>query len=126
MKKERMEAHKRALAKRYGIERIESFIISARRHQAVLERISIAFCNDESLSDDKKYRRMEIRQEREEKSALECLAKYCRYHKKFRNEFRINSDPRGCALKIEAGNLDQWIVKDWGGYGIIAPDKNDY
>ena len=63
MKKERMEAHKRALAKRYGIERIESFIISARRHQAVLERISIAFCNDESLSDDKKYRRMEIRQE---------------------------------------------------------------
>ena len=35
----------------------------------------------------------------------------------------INRDPRGYALKIrskEAKYLD--IHKDWGGYGIIAPD----
>lgn len=35
----------------------------------------------------------------------------------------INLDPRGYALKIEseaARDLD--IRKDWGGYGIIAPD----
>ena len=35
----------------------------------------------------------------------------------------INTDPRGYALKIEteaAKDLD--IHKDWGGYGIIAPD----
>ena len=35
----------------------------------------------------------------------------------------INLDPRGYALKItteDAKDLD--IYKDWGGYGIIAPD----
>lgn len=37
----------------------------------------------------------------------------------------LNGDPRGYALKIKSeyvasNNLD--IYKDWGGYGIIAPD----
>jgi hypothetical protein len=35
----------------------------------------------------------------------------------------VNGDPRGYALKIEtedAKNLD--IQKDWGGYGILAPE----
>ena len=41
------------------------------------------------------------------------------------NEFYINGDPRGYALKIEsesvkARKLD--IERDWGGYGILAPD----
>ena len=37
----------------------------------------------------------------------------------------VNSDPRGCALKID----DAWvrehspdIPRDWGGYGLIAPE----
>lgn len=39
----------------------------------------------------------------------------------------INKDPRGYALKIsaeyvKAHNLD--IAKDWGGYGLIAPEFN--
>lgn len=37
----------------------------------------------------------------------------------------INFDPRGYALKIKsdfAKDLD--IAKDWGGYGILAPDFN--
>jgi hypothetical protein len=40
----------------------------------------------------------------------------------------LNTDPRGYALKIddaymEANNID--LHRDWGGYGIIAPDLSD-
>ncbi|MCK9521150.1 MAG: hypothetical protein M0R74_19325 [Dehalococcoidia bacterium] len=37
----------------------------------------------------------------------------------------INSDPRGYALKIRSEWMDETRVslhRDWGGYGIIAPD----
>lgn len=35
----------------------------------------------------------------------------------------INGDPRGYALKIEPEHAGD-LIKDWGGYGIVAPDKN--
>lgn len=35
----------------------------------------------------------------------------------------LNTDPRGYALKFfEDFSKDKAIYKDWGGYGIIAPD----
>ncbi len=37
----------------------------------------------------------------------------------------INRDPRGCALKIQSEWMESHPVKihrDWGGYGIIAPE----
>lgn len=47
--------------------------------------------------------------------------------------FFINSDPRGAALKINAGNeagmtyhpeyIPQGLHTDWGGYGILAPEE---
>jgi hypothetical protein len=47
--------------------------------------------------------------------------------------FFINGDPRGYALKINAGNeagmtyhpeyIPEGLHKDWGGYGILAPDE---
>ena len=39
----------------------------------------------------------------------------------------INGDPRGYALKIDDDymrELDLVLHKDWGGYGILAPDFN--
>lgn len=36
--------------------------------------------------------------------------------------FFANGDPRGYALKIESDNLPEGMHKDWGGYGIIAPE----
>lgn len=39
----------------------------------------------------------------------------------------VNSDPRGYALKISAEYVkvfDLDIAKDWGGYGLIAPEFN--
>lgn len=37
--------------------------------------------------------------------------------------FFVNTDPRGYALKIE-GELPEGMHRDWGGYGILAPDFN--
>lgn len=47
--------------------------------------------------------------------------------------FFVNSDPRGYALKIDSGNeagqehhpeyIPQGLHKDWGGYGILAPEE---
>ncbi len=40
--------------------------------------------------------------------------------------FMINGDPRGYALKIDAehkgGTIPDGMIKDWGGYGILAPE----
>ena len=41
------------------------------------------------------------------------------------NEFYVNGDPRGYALKIESESVKERkleIERDWGGYGILAPD----
>jgi len=37
----------------------------------------------------------------------------------------VNGDPRGYALKLDDGltRLNNWqIQRDWGGYGLLAPD----
>lgn len=40
--------------------------------------------------------------------------------------FFINHDPRGYALKLKSEFVaDKKIHKDWGGYGILAPDLSD-
>lgn len=42
---------------------------------------------------------------------------------KFKDEFFINTDPRGYALKLNfGGERVEGVYTDWGGYGIIAPD----
>lgn len=37
----------------------------------------------------------------------------------------INQDPRGYTLKIKSkdeGNTEEFYCRDWGGYGILAPE----
>lgn len=41
--------------------------------------------------------------------------------------FFINGDPRGCALKLDSDKARELIEKtglerDWGGYGLLAPE----
>lgn len=49
----------------------------------------------------------------------------------FSTAFRINRDPRGYALKIDDTwmrqnfDISREIHRDWGGYGILAPDLNN-
>jgi len=43
------------------------------------------------------------------------------------NEVFFNGDPRGYALKLcDQFSKDKIIHKDWGGYGIIAPDFREF
>jgi hypothetical protein len=43
------------------------------------------------------------------------------------NEVFFNGDPRGYALKLcDQFSKDKNIHKDWGGYGIIAPDFREF
>jgi len=53
---------------------------------------------------------------------LEKIIGKCNMHKVF-----INTDARGYALKLteETSKLYNDIHKDWGGYGILAPDFNE-
>lgn len=34
----------------------------------------------------------------------------------------VNGDPRGCALKVREEKVPSGMLKDWGGYGILAPE----
>lgn len=36
--------------------------------------------------------------------------------------FFINRDPRGYALKVREALVPSGMQKDWGGYGILAPE----
>jgi hypothetical protein len=38
--------------------------------------------------------------------------------------FFINGDPRGYALKVAHPNPPEGLHRDWGGYGILAPEIN--
>jgi len=43
------------------------------------------------------------------------------------NEVFFNGDPRGYAFKLcDQFSKDKIIHKDWGGYGIIAPDFREF
>tara|TARA_R110002167_G_scaffold97995_1_gene258180 strand:- start:125 stop:481 length:357 start_codon:yes stop_codon:yes gene_type:complete len=43
------------------------------------------------------------------------------------NKVFFNGDPRGYALKLcDQFSKDKIIHKDWGGYGIIAPDFREF
>lgn len=38
--------------------------------------------------------------------------------------FFVNRDPRGYALKLEAGSVPYALHEDWGRYQILAPEIN--
>ena len=43
------------------------------------------------------------------------------------SEVFLNGDPRGYALKLcDQFSKDKNIHKDWGGYGIVAPDFREF
>ena len=64
-----------------------------------------------------------------DKSAVESILKKVSKLLNLENEYPVffNGDARGFALKIsDEFCKDAEIFKDWGGYGIIAPDFRDF
>ena len=71
--------------------------------------IADAVCNWRGLDDEV------------EKEVSEIHEKACKILACKENEIFVNLDPRGYSLKILL-NRDDFPFRDWGGYGIIAPD----
>jgi hypothetical protein len=57
-----------------------------------------------------------------EKEVSAILEKACKILACNENEIFVNLDPRGYALKIHSEFARYFPYRDWGGYGIIAPD----
>jgi hypothetical protein len=82
-------------------------------------RVTTAYCNGENTEADL---------DKMEKSVMTSLIGIFGKEKVMETGMFINQDPRGYALKIS----DEWMKgyeskggrlhKDWGGYGILAPE----
>jgi hypothetical protein len=78
-------------------------------------------CNDEN------YNLTDAEAEMQDRSLLDSLDKIISFRKAGVPVF-INGDPRGYALKIDEEYVKKHALKihrDWGGYGIIAPDLSE-
>ena len=92
---------------------------SLRRIETRLHRLAEDLCNGVKELTDKQFEAMEKRELARVTALLPYLPE---------SAIVINTDPRGYALKIsteymKANDLDD-IERDWGGYGILAPDIN--
>jgi hypothetical protein len=83
-----------------------------------MRRSALRYCNDSSYSAEE----LESMKEK-------ITAKIAKMHGgTLPAGFHLNSDPRGCALKIDpddGGIIPAGMHKDFGGYGIIAPNFNE-
>jgi len=76
-------------------------------------RIALDYCNGDMKNEDFETQKDKI---------LKSVDKILNFTKQNIPVF-FNSDPRGYALKIEDDYVrDITIHRDWGGYGILAPD----
>ena len=79
-------------------------------------RIALDYCNGDMENKDFEEQKEKI---------LKSVDKILDFSKQNIPVF-FNSDPRGYALKIEDNyTRDIAIYRDWGGYGILAPDFSE-
>ena len=79
-------------------------------------RIALDYCNGDMENEDFETQKDKI---------LKSVDKILNFSKQNIPVF-FNSDPRGYALKIKDDyTRDITIYRDWGGYGILAPDFSE-
>ena len=104
-----------ALDDRYGIKErnIDTFFRSLRRYEVKISRMNVWDCERPNFKWPENF---------DQKVTEKLAAKFERADL-FRKEFFINSDPRGYALKLRLEeNESRQIHRDFGGYGILAPN----
>lgn len=117
---ENFTKHYNALAQRYGIVDVQAFARSARRYECKLQRLATWAASDSRFSNMAEKRFTTVSE-----AALKSLAKRCRFSRKFAREVFFNSDPRGHAIKLHGdGIAASYIIRDWGGDGVLAPDRD--
>lgn len=84
--------------------------LSLRRLEERAHRLAERYCNEEMPEGE---------YEREEDSIIKGVTKL--FGGQLPQSFFVNSDPRGFALKVNP--CPEGMHRDWGGYGILAPDR---
>lgn len=114
--RESIMKHGLALARIFGVDELPVTLSKkVHRLEAKAHRLAEDYCN--VPMDEAEY-------SKQEESILASLDKILGYKDKG-IPVLFNGDPRGYALKIDADYVKEYdidITKDWGGYGIIAPD----
>jgi len=118
--KKRIERHGLNIAKFFNLDSTEPLNLC--RKLRTLERkahdLTLRQCNEGEKETDK----------HEEQEILNALNKILNFREQNIKVF-INGDPRGYALKISDKHKDRIdeinLFRDWGGYGIIAPDLTE-
>jgi len=112
---QKIEAHGRelqALGIGIGIEPVK-LCKSLFRIETKIHRLAEDYCNGDIDGDQ-----WEIAADKAKKQISKYMADP--------RPIRINADPRGYALKLCTEFMEQHtenrLAKDWGGYGILAPD----
>lgn len=116
---QRIQKHGQDLKRIFGIDGDPIQICNKlRRLELKANRKACDYCNGAINTED-----WEIYSERAKGKLLDIIGH------RWADAVFINSDPRGYTLKID----DQWlqmrneynIHRDWGGYGILAPDFSE-
>ncbi len=112
--------HYNAIARRYQIADVEAFARAARRYECKLQRLATLAASDSRFSNVAEKRFSVVSE-----TAAKSLAKRCRFSRKFEREVFFNRDPRGHAIKLHGdGIAASYIIRDWGGDGLLAPDRD--
>lgn len=112
------ERQYKALDARYGIKErnIDTFFRSLRRYEVKISRMNAWACERENFEWPENF---------DETIAKKLAAKF-ECPQLFLEEFYLNGDPRGYALKLNIPNNEYSIYRDLGGYGILAPANMQY
>lgn len=106
-----------ALNERYGCKEksLEKFFLRAHRMERRGENIALRICNDPGY-DGERY------QEEFRKQFNKYLLEQFEDFEKAMKEFKLNWDPCGYCIKIEAEDIPHTnILTDWGRDGILVP-----
>jgi len=124
-KKERMTQniirHGNDLLQIFPASRIDNAIElckALRRYELKATRLTIAMCNGVDSATQTAHE-AELDRIHDKVCQLLGVERFCK-------DIFINRDPRGYALKLnDEFARDKRIHKDWGGYGILAPDYSE-
>jgi hypothetical protein len=86
--------------------------LALRRIEKREHRFAEAYCNGDVTLTDEEWEARDANTKRQ-------IAKILGYQP---IGLFINGDPRGYALKVQSENAGD-LPQDWGGYGLIAPDR---
>ena len=81
-----------------------------RRLEGIAGRLALQMCNGPQVSEEEK-----------ERIDAQVTAGVEKLFGRPLPGFFINHDPRGYALKLEAGSVPYALSRDWGSYQILAP-----